>query len=232
MGKRGLESRRLETGRLRDWEPGTQVVMRGIAHNRVWIAHTVTVVQDTPELLIIYLTPGAPCKVSQGLIDRKWGGRANGGSRWDEQDGGQWQLADWRWQHRRALILMPSGKYFAVFLFWLETTGAFEGWYVNFQLPFRKTAWSIDSLDLEIDLIVDPDGAWRWKDEAEYLAGVGRGSIPAGVAARVEEAREEIIALLGSGSPLFDRKWLDWRPDPAWRIPELPAQWNQLPPQL
>lgn len=66
------------------WRPGTHVVMRGIIHNRIWIAHAVTVVEDTADLLITYLTPGAACKVPQGLIDRKWGGVPNGGSHWDE----------------------------------------------------------------------------------------------------------------------------------------------------
>lgn len=213
---------------MEHWEPGTQVVMRGIVHNRVWIAHSVTVVQDTPDLLITYLTPGAPCKVTQGLIERKWGGVPNGASRWDEQDRGGWKLADWTWQQRRALILMPPDKYYAIFLFWLEGTVEFEGWYVNFQLPFRKTDWTIDTLDLEIDLIIGPDGAWRWKDETEYLDGVNRGSIPADVAAKVEEAREEVLALLASDSPLFDHIWLDWRPDPAWGVPELHLSWDSF----
>jgi protein associated with RNAse G/E len=213
---------------MEHWKPGTQVVIRGVVHNRVWIAHSVTVVQDTASLLVTYLVPGAPCKVTQGLIERKWGGRPNGASRWDEQDSRQWKLADWEWKQRRALILMPPEKYYAVFLFWLDETDEFEGWYVNFQLPFRKTDWTIDTLDLEIDLIIEPDGVWRWKDEVEYQAGVDRGSIPANVAMGVEEGREEIIALLSSGSPLFDRQWLDWWPDPKWEIPRLHPAWDLL----
>jgi len=213
---------------LRDWKPGTPVIIRGIAHNRVWIAHSVTVVQDTADLLVTYLTPGAPCKVPQGLIDRKWGGATNGGSRWDEQDAGDWQLVDWIWRQRRALIFMPPNKYYAVFLFWLEETEEFEGWYVNFQLPYRKTEWSIDTLDLEIDLIIKPDGTHYWKDEAEYLEGVRRGSIPADVATQIKEAREEVLTLLTTGSPLFDHKWLDWRPDPRWSIPSLPDNWRVI----
>lgn len=213
---------------MQPWQPGTQIVMRGIVHNRVWIAHSVTVVEDTPGLLVAYLRPGAPCKVSRGLIERKWGGRPNGASRWEEQDNGQWQMADWEWQHRRALFLIPPKKYYAIILFWLEATGEFEGCYVNFQLPYRKTEWSIDTLDLEIDLMVEPEGVWRWKDEAEYVAGVARGSIPAEVAAEVEAAREEVLALLASGTPLFDRKWLDWQPDPSWHIPQLPSAWDSV----
>jgi protein associated with RNAse G/E len=186
------------------WEPGTPVVIRGIVHNRVWMALPVTVVEDTADLLITYLRPGTPCKIPGGLIDRKWGGNSSNGSRWDEQDSRQWQLADWTWKHRRFLDFILPDKYYAIFLVWLEETGEFEGWYVNFQLPYQKTLWSIDTLDLEIDLEIDPHGNWQWKDEAEYLVGVKRGSIPAEVAAEVTEAREEIITLFSNGSPLFD----------------------------
>jgi protein associated with RNAse G/E len=162
------------------------------------------------------------------LIERKWGGAPNGGSRWDEQDSGRWEMADWVWQQRRALILMPPETYYAVFLFWSDRTSEFEGWYVNFQLPFRRTDWSIDTLDLEIDLIIEPDGSWRWKDEAEYQSGVWRGSIPADVAAEIEKARKEVLSLLSSGSRLFDRKWLEWQPDPKWEIPRLHPAWDSF----
>jgi protein associated with RNAse G/E len=208
------------------WKSGTHVIIRGIAHNRVWIAHAVTVVEDTPDLLVTYLQPGAHCKVPHGLIERKYTPNLDGLSRWDEQDSREWKLDDWRWQHRHVLILMPPEAYYAVYWFWSTDFIEFEGWYVNFQLPFHKTEWSIDTLDLEIDLIIDPDGVWRWKDEPEYLTGVRRGSIPAVVASRVEDAREEILMLFSNGSPFFDRKWLSWQPEPDWEIPQLPPDWD------
>jgi hypothetical protein len=215
---------------METWQPGHQIALRGIVHKRVWIAHSVTIVQDKPELLIAYLEPGAPCKIPEGLIGRKYSGAANGRSRWDEQDSGDWQLADWIWEHRRALILMPPARYYAVYLFWSGENEIFEGWYVNFQMPFKKTPWSIDTLDLEIDLIIRPDGSWQWKDEAEYLAGVQRGSISADVAGGVAKAREEILHLFTAGSPLFDRRWLSWKPDPNWGIPALPTEWHVVEP--
>jgi len=179
-------------------------------------------------MLVTYLVPGAPCKVPQGLIERKWGGTENGSSRWTEQDGRQWQLSDWTWKYRRVLSIMLPAKYYAVLLFWLDNTNEFEAAYINFQMPYRKTEWTIDSLDLELDLIIKPDGTYHWKDEAEYLEGVRRGSIPADSAVRVDEAREEVLKLLSTGSPLFDRKWLDWQPDPSWGIPQLPTQWDVI----
>jgi len=208
------------------WQPGAQVMLRGIAHNKVWIVHPVTVVQDSPDLLAVQLVPGTPCKIPAGLFDRKYSDGASDHSRWDEQDSRQWQMRDWTWQHRRALILLPPQKYYAVYWFWLLDSDEFEGWYVNFQLPFTRTHFSIDTLDLEIDLIIRPDHRHQWKDELEYLEGVKRGSIPAEVAREVEKAREEALNLIMAKSPLFDPGSLEWKPDPAWEIPPLHPHWN------
>lgn len=114
----------------------------------------------------------------------------------------------------------------SVYWFWLEDTDAFEGWYVNFQLPFGRTPFSINTLDLEIDLIIRPDHTYHWKDEREYLEGLRRGSIAAGVAREVARAREEVLNLALAKSPLFDPEWLEWKPDPAWEIPQLHPNWN------
>jgi protein associated with RNAse G/E len=39
------------------------------------------------------------------------------------------------------------------------------GWYVNLQCPFRRTEVGIEAMDLMLDVVVDPDGTWRWKDD-------------------------------------------------------------------
>ncbi len=213
---------------MKSWQPGDQIAIRGIVHNRVWIAHPVTVVQDTADYVVAYLVPGALCKVTRGLIERKWGGVPNGASRWDEQDAQQWEMAEHIWRQRRALILLPPEKYYAVFWFWEDETDTFTGWYINFQLPFQRTDQTLDTLDLEIDLIIRPDGSRQWKDEEEYQAGVRRGSISAEVAAAVADAQEEVLQLSTDGSPLFDRRWLEWRPDPHWSTPSLPDDWQVM----
>jgi len=50
---------------MKSWLPGEQIAIRGIVHNRVWIAHPVTVVQDTADLLQLF-ADGSP------LFDRRW----------------------------------------------------------------------------------------------------------------------------------------------------------------
>ena len=210
------------------WSPGTAVALRGIAHDKVWIAHAVRVIEDTADHLAVYLQPGAQCKIPRGLIGRKYSGSANSGSRWDEQDGGAWTLVDWRWQQRSAVILMQPNQYFAVFCFRSAAADVFESWYVNFQSPFSRSATTIDTLDLEIDLVVNPDLSWYWKDEEEFQAGVQRGSITAEQAQQVAAAREEILGLLGTNSSLFSPRWTKWHPDPPWDAPSLPADWQTV----
>lgn len=212
------------------WSPGTPAALRGIARNNVWIAHTVRVIEDTPARLAVYLQPGAECKIPSGLIGRKYSGRANSGSRWDEQDDGAWELTDWQWQHRSTIILLQPATYYAVFVFRSADTHEFEGWYVNFQRPFCRAASTIDTLDLEIDLVIKPDYSYQWKDEDEYAEGVRRGSISATDAAGVEQARRDVLRLIYPGSPLFDPRWPAWQPGSLWTPPQLPVDWQTMPP--
>lgn len=212
------------------WQPGTSIVHRGIAPGpaggRVWIAHAVTVVEDRPDRVALYLAPGAPCKIPSELIGRKYSSSGSTRSRWDEQDGGDWTLDEWTWQRTHALILLEPERYYALFCFWSAANGTFTGWYVNFQLPFRRTAASIDTLDLELDLEIFPDGTRRWKDVAEYDEGVRRGSIDARTAAAVEQARIEVLSRIDDDPAFLDPCLIGWRPSPEWQLPSLPPDWE------
>ncbi len=200
---------------------------RGIVHNKVQIVHPVTVIQDSCDLMVAQLVPGTPCKIPARLVD-KWSNHPHTKSRWDEQDSQNWEMCDWIWQHRRALILLYPHRYYAVYLFWAHSNGNFEGWYVNFQMPFTRTDFSIDTLDLEIDLIVTPEHTWHWKDEEEYMAGIKRGSISPEIADEVEKSRIEVLAMVDAKDSPFDTGWLNWQPDPSWAIPQLHSKWQDV----
>lgn len=44
------------------WRPGSQIVMRETWRGQVWTARPVTVVQDTHELIALYMMPGTVYK--------------------------------------------------------------------------------------------------------------------------------------------------------------------------
>ncbi|MEV0154484.1 hypothetical protein AB0H57_12195 [Micromonospora sp. NPDC050686] len=48
-----------------------------------------------------------------------------------------------------------------------------------------------------------------------------------GAAIRAEGDR--IAALLDAGKRWWAESWADWRPDPAWPVPGLPAGWAAVP---
>ena len=68
--------------------------------------------------------------------------------------------------------------WYAVLLF-LRPDWSPHSWYVNLEEPLRRTAIGFDTLDHELDVIVELDGSWRWKDEDDLAEAIRRGVIPA-----------------------------------------------------
>lgn len=211
------------------WKPGAHVVRRGIAHNRVWIVHTMSVVIDSPEQTLLLLLPGAPCKIPAGLVQRKYAGHSREyASRWDEQENPPWKLVDWVWQLRRFLTFMQPGAYYAVNVVWEHESNRFLGWYVNFEMPFRRTPIGFDTLDLELDLVIGPDYSVRWKDTEEFEEGVRRGAISAATAKQVIRAQQEVLEKVAQRVEPFDGKWSEWVPDQNWMAPQLHPNWKDI----
>lgn len=137
---------------------------------------------------------------------------------------GDWQLADSVWRWTGVVEETVAGRWFAVSRMY-AADGALLCWYVNFQRPplWRPDGW--DTLDLAIDLVVEPDRTWRWKDEDEYGQGRRLGLITDDEHNAVQPAREEALALLEARGGMFVEGVEEerWAPDAAWPLPSLPA---------
>ena len=141
---------------------------------------------------------------------------------------GDWVFVERTWDVD-TLMLMRAGDWHAVWVSWLPD-GAHWGWYVNLQEPFRRTPVGIETMDLVLDVIVDPDHTWQWKDEDELDEFVALGVFEPQL---VERLRAEALGAVHRalrGEPPFDDSWLGWRPEPAWPPPRLPERWNVLCP--
>ena len=211
------------------WQPGDHVAYRGIVNSRVRIARPVTVVEDRPERTILLLVPGAQCKFPSDLLARKYdNSAAEIPSRWQVQASGQWAMIDWVWQAQRFLIFMEPGAYYTTNLLWCDETDEFRAWYVNFEQPFRRTPIGFDSLDLELDLVIQADGTQRWKDEAEYHEGIQQGGISAEEVRQIDAAKPIVLERIARKEEPFDTRWLNWMPSYEWAIPELHPEWEQI----
>lgn len=122
------------------------------------------------------------------------------------------------WHSLHVLRLIRPGAWHDVWRCF-ESGGSFAGWYVNFQVPVTRRGERLIMCDLELDIWVEPDRSWRWKDRDEYRDLIERGWVTAAEAAAVAADAERVVPRIEAGDPPFDDGRAGWRPDPAWSRP-------------
>ncbi len=120
-------------------------------------------------------------------------------------------------------LLRPADAH-TLELFW-NAAWEFRGWYVNLQTPLEETPLGFDTTDLALDVTIDPNGRWAWKDEDDFAEAIELGVLSPEHAASVRREGERVIAALPD---LIPTGWEEWRPDPDWGAPDLPAGWDSL----
>jgi Protein of unknown function (DUF402) len=205
---------------------GSTVVRRDVAGGRVWAALATRVLADGDgggEWLALGCWPGAEAVAAAPLA--RWmatGAPADRTASYAARVAGRWDLVGRPWQATNAVHLMAPDRWFSVRPLTDAATGDPVCWYVNFERPFVRAAGRVDTLDLQLDLVLAPDlGRRWWKDESDLAHARRLGLVSDAEVAAVERARHEVVALADAGGPPFDQRWLPWRPDPGWPAPRL-----------
>ncbi len=201
------------------WSPGSQIIYREVTHNKVWTVRPVTVIQDSPDLIALYLKNGTRWKVCTP---------ANGQSNllYCKANLHPWFLKDMIWSFGDTVFLISPDAAHAVHIMW-DQKNAFVGWYVNLQEPVRRTQLGFDFLDQELDIEVSSEGKWRWKDKhhLEEAESIGLFSPEQGGMIRAEG--HKVIEMIEAKEMPFDGSWNQWRPPNNWPTPDLPDKWDQ-----
>lgn len=205
------------------WKPGDIVVIRGIFNSRLCHAQSVIVVKDTPKEIALALLPGAECVGLEGYLE----GKQNNKRRWDFKDK-PFKLEKYSWHTNRLLLLIEPEKYYATIYFWQDDGGEFLCYYINFQSPFRRSHSGFDTLDLELDIIINPDYSWEIKDFDDYQKGIESGTILYEWTQEIEVAKKEVFDKLANKLYPLDNSWLNWQPDPNWSAPKFPKYWDKI----
>lgn len=203
------------------WKPGDVISWRGIYRARIWHVQPTILVRDHPDEIALTLLPGTECIAEETYPH----GKKNGKRRWYFVDH-DWTLAKYTWQTNRLLLLFEPNKYYSIILFWNHTSNDFLLYYINFQLPFKRNNYAVDTLDLDLDLIIHPDFSYEWKDVEDYQNAISYALISPEWEKEIKLATEEVMARLEKRQYPFDGSWLDWRPDPSWQPPCLPLDWD------
>ena len=194
------------------WSEGDWILLRSVYRGRVRWAFLHRVIRADADALVLYLPPESP-----------------GASMGRDPDGRyleRWVRGDppvrhkWRFHHVLKLVRPTSSH--TLELFW-DTRWAFKGWYVNLQAPLVETPLGFDTTDHALDVTISAAGKWQWKDEDDFEEAQRLGVFSPDEAAAVRAEGERVIARLPE---LIPTGWEDWRPDPAWRPPDLPASWD------
>ncbi|MEV0318889.1 DUF402 domain-containing protein [Streptomyces sp. NPDC050658] len=207
------------------WAPGSQVLWRykENAGQRFHICRPVTVVQDTDELLAVWMAPGTEC-VKPVIADGTPVHHEPLATRYTKPRA----LRTDHWSGSGVLKLARPAEPWSVWLFW-EPGWRFKNWYVNLEEPRARWAGGVDSEDHFLDISVRPDRSWRWHDEDEFAQAQRAGLMAEGKAQEVRAAGLAVIDLIRAWGAPFSDNWQQWRPDPDWAIPPLPDDWDRTP---
>lgn len=114
------------------------------------------------------------------------------------------------WTGASNLRLIDESHWSSVWWFFDGDSGAFQGWYVNLEIPRGRTSSSVVRTDGVLDVWVEPTGSWRWKDEDEFAAAIQAGRFADGQAEMLRAEGERMIALAEAGTFPFDGSHTDF----------------------
>jgi Protein of unknown function (DUF402) len=181
------------------WRPGETITWREVWRGTPWSTFDVRVVADEKDLLALYLAEGTQFRFPP--------------DGWPWPGGHPWDRGDRRWIGHGPLILHRPGDAYTVWVFWRGADRAFAGWYINLQEPLRRTAHGVDTCDQELDIWIEPDGSWKFKDDELLDEWLVKGRFDAGEVARIREEGAHIGAALDRGERWWDERWSAWRPE-------------------
>jgi protein associated with RNAse G/E len=207
------------------WKPGDTVVIRGVYQGRICHAQSARVIRDSAEETALLVEPGAECVAPAGYLHHRHGD-GSAWDRWQETLGNTLDIQRFDWKVNRFLILLEPQKFFSIIHIWEQASQMFQCYYVNFQLPFTRTEYGFDTLDLDLDILVDLNNDWEWKDISDYERGINSGGISNEWVRQIEESKEEVLTRIAQRQYPFDQTWLGWLPDTNWPKTTLPANWN------
>lgn len=214
-----IEQEITKHGRRFAWREGHEILYRFVRlDGSLGTVHPARVVSDNGECLRCWVLPGTPIRITTSPD-----GRTPRDLPLDERFAGKRVPALSTWRTHPTMRLVFERRWSSVWWFF-EPDGTFRDWYVNLEMPLGRDSTGLNRVDGVLDLVVSPDGKWEWKDEDEVPAAMRAGRFQWWQMDRLRAEGERMIALAEGGRFPFDGTYCDLGPDPAWSLPELPAQ--------
>ena len=196
---------------------GENATLRGVGKKVLW-AFPTTVVQDTSELIALYMPAGVLGKnVKQKPAPKEY----------LVED--KINIVDCQWSRTDVLFLIVPGDSFSTYVMWDTGTKNLDCWYVNLQEPIHRTKIGFDTMDNMLDVVISPDmSTWEWKDEDEFTEAQKVGYYSAEKAREIRAEGERAVKLITSERRSIYEKWATWQASPESSLPKLSPLWNKV----
>lgn len=191
---------------------GDVIVRREVFHGAVYSGVPAHVVEDTPDLLAIFVQTGSEIGFPPHKFHHQWKDRGI-----------------FTWQGHGKLSLQRPDDAYSVDVFWDGPDRDFSCWYLNLQEPFHRTPLGFDTMDHEIDVLVLPDGSIHEKDQDLFAEAVQNGKFSAAEAGEILTTRDHVVEMVRGGDRWWNDNWREWAPPASWTAEALPHCWAQLP---
>ena len=181
------------------------------------------VLADADDRIVLHQPHGAPLVRRDAVL----GGPRNRLSL-QQTPPGPWRLTTW--DGPSTVRFHPVGRPYSIIREWHAGEGSFHGWYVNIEVPWRRTDTGFDSRDQILDVQVSSDrSSWRFKDEDELTFAEAEGLFSPTEVAEVRDAAATAIAdLEAAWWPFQDEIWDALLPVADDGLPDLPSGWHRI----
>ncbi len=175
-----------------DFVPGQEVVIREVLHGAEWASWREAVLVDDDVLATVH-RDGTPLVFPVHAVPHPWG-----------------HLDAWR--GTTVLKLRRRGDWYSVWKFFNDS--GFLNWYVNFETPYVRSDDGVEVNDLQLDMVIPAEGAWRWKDVQDLAPSLASGRITHDELLAVLTAASEVAGLLDRDERWWS-PWDTWTPAPS-----------------
>jgi hypothetical protein len=199
------------------WSAGESATLRGVGSKVFWAFPTI-VVQDTSDLVVLYMPAGVRGK----NVDHK-------PATSELFSANKINIIDSQWNRTDVLMLIVPSESFSTYIMWETGTKNLDCWYVNLQEPISRTSIGFDTMDNMLDIVINPDmSIWSWKDDDEFAEAQKVGFYSAEKASEIWAEGERAIKLITKDRRSLYEQWKKWRADPEWEVPKLSPHWKKV----
>lgn len=199
------------------WSAGENATLRGVGSKVFWAFPTI-VVQDKPDLTVLYM--------SAGVLGRNVTHKPTPKELFSPNE---IKIVECRWERTDVLMLIVPTEAFSTYIMWETGTKNLMCWYVNLQEPIRRTSIGFDTMDNTLDVVISPDmSEWKWKDADEFVKAQEVGFYSSEQVREIWAEGEKAVRLITSERRSLYKEWEKWKANPEWEIPKLSPLWDKL----